>query len=351
MANVLIYGAGSIGNHLAFACRQENWRVDMYDIDQEALVRTQKEIYPSRYGEWDAKITLLNQVDQSQAYDLVIIGTPPDSHMKIALDAVSGAVPKVLLIEKPLCPPDLEGVTELQASIAKTPCRTLVAYNHNFTNNTLEAIDIIKGGLIGDPQSIHVRWLEHWGGIFKAHPWLEGPSDSYLGFSSRGGGACAEHSHAISLFQLFASELNVGRVSSVSALIDYAKDHGVNYDRTTQLSLRTTSGLIGTVIQDVVTDPAQKTMRIQGAAGFLEWYANFNPGNDAIVFGSTGEEPTIRLFPKSRPDDFQNQITHIRKILDGAQVGPRNTLAFGIETMRIVAAAHESSRQSRVVSI
>ena len=34
---VKIYGAGSIGNHLANASRQLDWRVDICDIDAKAL--------------------------------------------------------------------------------------------------------------------------------------------------------------------------------------------------------------------------------------------------------------------------------------------------------------------------
>ena len=58
MFKVKIFGAGSIGNHLAQAARRMGWSVDMCDIDIEALERTKNDIYPSRYGEWDDKIGL-----------------------------------------------------------------------------------------------------------------------------------------------------------------------------------------------------------------------------------------------------------------------------------------------------
>ena len=44
--NVLIFGAGSIGNHLANASRNLDWNVTIFDIDQKALKRTKEEIYP-----------------------------------------------------------------------------------------------------------------------------------------------------------------------------------------------------------------------------------------------------------------------------------------------------------------
>ena len=58
MARVKIVGAGSIGNHLSHACRQQGHDVTLCDRDPEALRRTREEIYPARYGSWDAEIRL-----------------------------------------------------------------------------------------------------------------------------------------------------------------------------------------------------------------------------------------------------------------------------------------------------
>ena len=103
MNRVKIYGAGSIGNHLAQASRRMGWDVDICDIDPEALKRTKNDIYPSRYGKWDDKISLYS-VDEAPVgiYDFIIIGTPPDSHMELARSAVREGA-KVILVEKPLC--------------------------------------------------------------------------------------------------------------------------------------------------------------------------------------------------------------------------------------------------------
>jgi predicted dehydrogenase len=245
----------------------------------------------------------------------------------------------------------LENLEQFERQVEEVNCEVLIAYNHNFTSNTSEALQLVKTGLIGIPRSIHVRWLEHWGGIFQAHPWLDGPSDTYLGFSQRGGGACAEHSHAISLWQLFASELGLGQVQSVFAMMDIDNEGGVDYDRTAQLTLRTTTGFTGTVIQDVVTEPAEKALRIQGDGGYLEWYVNYDSHNDALIYSRKDEEPTTRLFPKARPDDFKSQIDYIGDLLMGQAVQSRNTLSSGVETMRIVSAAHKSNEQSSAISI
>ena len=196
MNKVLIIGAGSIGNHLAYACRQKNLHVSIYDIDEPALLRTKKMIYPSRYGEWDTQIKLLNEFPQTEKYNIVIIGTPPDSHLSIASKVLQEIKPNVILIEKPLCPPGMKGLETLKGIRAKSNTTVLVGYNHNLTANTKFVENLLDEVFLGIPLSMHVRWLEYWGGIFEAHPWLDGPKDSYLGFSERGGGACAEHSHA-----------------------------------------------------------------------------------------------------------------------------------------------------------
>ena len=53
MHKVLIIGAGSIGNHLAYACRQKNRNINIFDVDESALKRTKEMIYPSRHSIWN----------------------------------------------------------------------------------------------------------------------------------------------------------------------------------------------------------------------------------------------------------------------------------------------------------
>ena len=351
MYKVLIFGAGSIGNHLSHACRQKNWSVDLVDSDPDALTRTRENIYPSRYGSWDPAISLLATVDQTKRYDLVIIGTPPDTHQELAIETLNRMAPKVLLIEKPLCTPFLERLDELESLESSTGCTIVVGYNHNLTNNTRRAVELVDEGVLGEPISIHVRWLEHWGGIFAAHPWLTGPEDSYLGFWERGGGACGEHSHAISLWQYFATAMDAGSITEVNACMSITKTEQVEYDRVAQLLLRTESGLVGSVIQDVVTSPPEKSMLIQGTGGFLEWRANYDSGHDSILHGHSGSEGTLEVFPKNRATDFLGQMDHIELLLNGSINSSPNSLANGKLTMELIAAAHLSNHEKKSVRL
>ena len=101
--NVKIIGAGSIGNHLANACVTQGLSVTIVDIDKEALDRTKNIIYPERYEHWDDKIKLTQPSKLgAKKFDIVIIGTPPSSHLSLAIEEIKNN-PKAILIEKPLC--------------------------------------------------------------------------------------------------------------------------------------------------------------------------------------------------------------------------------------------------------
>ena len=92
MNKIKIFGAGSIGNHMANAGRALGASVDVVDIDSKALERMKNEIYPGRYGHWDKEINLYEKdFDTKEPYDLVIIGTPPNIHIELAISALSSS--------------------------------------------------------------------------------------------------------------------------------------------------------------------------------------------------------------------------------------------------------------------
>jgi predicted dehydrogenase len=353
LMNVKIYGAGSIGNHLAYACRNKGWNVLICDTDAQALERTKREIYPSRYGKWDDAIRLATIAQlPDEAFDFVIIGTPPDTHLKIAKAVLKTRPPKVLLIEKPLCPPSLDGAQEVLDLANAAGTFACVGYNHTLTQNTQRAAAILADQRIGQPLTISAKFREYWGGIFKAHPWLAGPHDTYLGFWQRGGGASGEHSHAINIWQHFARLCGFGRIVEVSAMLDIVEDRGAIYDRICLMQVKTEQGVIGDIAQDVVTEPAQKMVRVQGSQGYLEWVCNFDSSHDAVVAWDGKTEAVKEMIDKKRPDDFKNEIEHIAQILHGRSPDDSPiALERGLETMLVVAAAHRSHQTRRAVKI
>ena len=352
MYKVKIFGAGSIGNHLAYACRNKDWKVTICDIDNEALERTKNEIYPSRYNSWDDSISLINAtIEDNDIYDLIIIGTPPNTHLSIALEVINKNNPKVILIEKPMLTPDLEGAQKLYEIAKEKGIFISVGYNHTLTQNSFDAQKILNDGVIGKTLTITSMTREHWGGIFAAHPWLKGPSDTYLGYYKKGGGACGEHSHAINIWQHFAHVLNLGKIVKVSAKMNIIRDGNAEFDDMCFLNVTTEKGIVGNIIQDVVTAPTQKNLRIQGDIGFLEWHVGYENGKDAVVYGDENNINKI-LIEKTRPDDFKNEIDHLSKILDGEVIkNSPVSIERGLDTMMVIAAAFKSHFENREIKI
>jgi predicted dehydrogenase len=350
MYRVKIYGAGSIGNHLAHACRSLGWQVVVCDVSNAALERMEKDIYPVRYGKWDESIQLYNnEVAPIGGFDLILIGTPPDLHLPLALQSLSEH-PRAILIEKPACKPDLEFAAEFYQNVCNSQTKVFVGYDHVVGRATHKTEELIRSGSIGQVCTLDVEFREHWAGIFKAHSWLEGPQDTYLGFTERGGGASGEHSHATNLWQHFAHAVGCGRITEVSATLQSVAEGRAFYDNLCLLNVKTESGLIGRIVQDVVSLPPRKRARIQGTQGAIEWVNGYNNQGDAVIVQLPGQEEEVHLISKKRPDDFIDELKHIETQIDTAQFSGIS-LERGLDTILVVAAAHKSNREKRTVKI
>jgi predicted dehydrogenase len=346
MTSVKIIGAGSIGNHLANAARSKDWDVTLCDIDPAALERTRTSIYPSRYGEWDAAIRLSTVADAPRGeFDWIFIGTPPDVHMMLALDALEER-PKGILIEKPLATPDLAHCQSVFERCGELGVRAFVGYDHVVSQSAERFCALAR--TVDNVKTLDVSFREHWQGIFNAHPWLSGPPDTYLGYWARGGGACGEHSHALNLWQNFSHVIGAGRVSKVSAMMDYVENGDAKYDQLALLNLETESGLVGRVVQDVVTQPALKWARLQGGDTAIEWQCNAAPYLDVVRV--EGAVPSEDVFDKTRPLDFIQELDHLEAAVASGAASPID-LARGLDSMLVIAAAHMSAQRGCNVAI
>ena len=348
---VKVHGAGSIGNHLSHAARSLGWSVDLCDVDPAALARTRTQIFPARYGKWDEGIRLLESREAPRGgYDFIFVGTPPDSHMALARAAVAEK-PRAILIEKPLCGPDLQGAQALVDEAAAAGVAVFVGYDHVVGRAAALVGEALRAGAAGPILTIDVEFREHWGGILLAHPWLAGPGDSYLAYSKRGGGASGEHSHAANLWQHFSHQCGGGRIAELQATLDTVRDGKVDYDRLCLMNFRTESGLVGRCVQDVITQPPRKWARLQGEGGYIEWWCGREPGTDVVVTGLAGKPANEQKISKTRPDDFIEELKHIAAALESGPAASPLALARGLDTMLVVSAAHKSSETGRPVKI
>jgi predicted dehydrogenase len=351
MYNVKVHGAGSIGNHLSQAARRLNWDVTICDVDEAALARTRNDIYPSRYGKWDDSIQLCLSEDAPRGgFDIIFIGTPPDIHMELAIEAIEEN-PAAILIEKPLCTPYLERADELVAKAAEKGIKVFVGYDHVVGMASDKVDDVLEREDFGAIETIDVEFREHWGGIFAAHSWLAGPQDSYLGYWERGGGASGEHSHAINLWQHFANLSGAGRVRDVSATLDIVDDGVLKYDKICAINVKTENGLVGRIVQDVITNPPRKWARLQGSQGYVEWQCGIKPGCDGVFWVTDGNDVQETIVEKTRPDDFLKELKHIAETLKNPIQPSVISLEKGLDTMMVIAAIHKSAELGQTIQI
>ena len=349
---VKIYGAGSIGNHLAQASRRLGWDVVVVDRDGEALRRMKEEIYPQRYGEWDQKIELFEAGSEPKGgFDVICLGTPPDVRMSLALEVLAEK-PKILQLEKPISGPDLLGVDKLDAAIKDSKTAVVVGYDHVVSLAMKKVEDLIRSGNFGEPLALDVEFRETWKGIFAAHPWLSGPHETYLGFWESGGGASGEHSHATNMWQHLAQVLGLGKVKEVSASMQMVKDGRVDYDRACFLNLITITGFVGRSVHDVITEPVKKQARIQFDSGFLELNVNGWERGDLVRYGNGQNIEEVKI-EKTRRDDFYQEMLHIIDILEGRIKREDSPISWqrGLDTMKVIAAAHKSRQEKRSIEV
>jgi len=351
MNRVRIIGAGSIGNHLAFGFINSEFNVEIVDNDKQALSRMKNDIYPSRYGKWDNRIILSDSLNsKNYTPEVIVIGTPPNTHIEIALEQLKLTSPKILMIEKPLSHPDISLLETLEKEASKKKVKVLVGYNHRLTKNTVFATKILREQRLGEVLSITSQTRESWNGIMKAHPWIAKLEDSYLSSYLKGGGALYEHSHALNLLQYFMDVTEAGNIVKVQAAIDIVCEGKLNYDRFSFLSLLSEKNKIFHVIQDVVTNPPIKEVRINGTNGDLIWRTtqDFDEVTLFDTFGSAIEQHKIQ---KTRKDDFLPEILHIKNLLLDLSLESPLDYKHALTTMKIISAAFESNRTGARVNL
>jgi predicted dehydrogenase len=351
MIKTKIIGAGSIGNHLAQACRRMGWSVAVVDADSNALERMRTDIYPKRYGAWDEEIKLFTADKAPRGgFDIIFVGTPPHVRMSVALEMLKEK-PRVLQLEKPLCAPFDKNLKKFVVAYKKQKSTSvIVGYDHAVAESIEKITNLLKEKIIGEVKTIDVEFREHWEGIFKAHPWLKGPQDTYLGYWKKGGGASGEHSHALHLWQYLAKISGIGVWKNMSSVLKVEKVGSAEYDSLAAFSFETDKRKIGRVIQDVITKPTRKWARIQGEKGFIEWNCGGHPNGDVVRY--SGEDGIVKeeIFAKKRPDDFYRETLHIKNILDGKISAKNSPLSFesALSVIKVLETAWKNQKKSAV---
>jgi len=127
-------------------------------------------------------------------------------------------------------------------------------------------------------------------------------------------------------------------------MFDYVKENGADYDRQCLLNLKTEKGLVGRVVQDVLTDPKKKWVDLRFENGSVEWWNDVTKTTDEVIVNVRGKEQQKIVIEKTRTEEFLKEAQHIADLLSGKIKISDSPIRFerGMETSVVLAAAHES---------
>ena len=314
MNKILVFGAGSIGNHMVNASLKLKKKVFVTDKNPKAILRMKNYIFPKRYGKWDNRIGIINFNDvfkTEKEFDLIIIGTPPNTHLSLFKQVYLNIKYKKILIEKPIS--NFENI-EINNFLARNNKKNNIfcGYNHSvnrsfqfFFKKFLKKKDKIN--------FINVQWKENWNGILGAHPWLKDEFDSYLGSTKHGGGCLQEHSHGLHLLKVLLDKkkINLKKINFNKSLL-FRKKGNKKYDNYCNINYFN-QNIFFKYETDLLTWPAKKEIEVSGKDYRLYWLCNHRPNIDLVKELSNGKEKNF-IFKKTRSQEFENEINHILKI-------------------------------------
>lgn len=334
MKKILIFGAGSIGNHMTYASLKLGHQVFVTDISSVALKRMKNQVYPSRYGKWNKNINIVNYKDTKNLsifFDLVIIGTPPATHLKVFELVKKKLKFKKILIEKPLCSINEKNLAPL------IKCKTqkiFVGYNHSISKSFLYFLKKIQKIKKKDINEIYVNWCENWIGILKAHFWLKNENHSYLGNFKNGGGSLQEHSHGFHISFIISKILKLSFFQKLKCIM--LKDVSNKYDKSTQISSYN-DNILFKYHTNLTTFPAKKNVIFCTKNKIFEWHCNFKANNDIVkIVSLSNNKVVIKKFKKTRSSEFENEIDHILRCNESSYKKSNINIQTGIQTQKYI---------------
>ena len=332
MINILIFGAGSIGNHMTYACTKLGYKVHITDKNFLALKRMKQIIYPKRYGKWDKNINQIkfDNLDNLNIYfDLIIIGTPPNTHLELLKKCKKILRYKKILIEKPLST-YLENFQKL-----KNEKNLFCGYNHSISPSFQKFLHLIEKEKINKKTFITIKWQESFKGILGAHFWLKDEYDSYLGDVKKGGGAIHEHSHGLHLAVYLLKHLKIKKYSIKSDIFFKEKNKKPSYD--VMSIIKITSKNINLILEtDLLEDKPVKKVTFYNSDKKITWHNSFSKNLDNINYQKNNYIKNFN-FKKNRSYEFEKEIKHICDLKNQKQYieSPLN-INYSIEVMRII---------------
>ena len=252
---ILIAGLGSIG-------RRHLKNLAALGVRQLAAVTRNRSVLPS-----DELPPFLSFEGMEAALewrpDAVFVCNPTALHFETArLAARAGCH---IFLEKPVSH-TLEGLAELEYLVEKKGLIIQTGFQFRYHPVFKKIKKTIEQGLIGRAVSAHAHWGEYLPGW---HPW-EDYRGSYSAREDLGGGVVLTLCHPFDYLRWMLGEAEV-----ISALGGHLSDFETDTEDTALVSLQFSTGAIGSVYLDYISNPPKHTLQIIGTKGRIEWDADY----------------------------------------------------------------------------
>ena len=297
---------------MAFACRKLGYDVCVTDKDQMALNRMKKKIYPKRYGKWDNNIRTfkLNKIlSYNLIYDLVIIGTPPSTHLDIYNYCKKKISFNKILIEKPLFHIKEKKLDSFKRDLNKK--LIFCGYNHSISPSINYLFKKIESVNPNDIEFIDIQWREGWRGIMNAHFWLKSEKDTYLGDFKKGGGALQEHSHGLHLSICLLNKFFKNKFNILDKRVVFTTTtKNKKYDKYSSILFYSKSKKLNLELDLFSLNPRKEINIYLKKNRIISWIHNFKKNNDLVRL-INGRKEQKNFFRKDRSTEFISEIKHI----------------------------------------
>ena len=324
----LIVGLGSIGRrHL----------LNLRTLGQEDIIlcRSGKSTLPD---DELAEYQTVYDLDTALAYQptAVIVANPTALHMPVALKAARSG--SHLLLEKPISH-TVDGVTELEREVEQRGLCALVGFQFRFHPALQQVKRWLDEDAIGEVVSVNVGWGEY---LPDWHPW-EDYRYSYSAQPDLGGGVLLTLCHPFDYLRWL-----LGEIDAVYADTGTRGGLGIDVEDFAQVTIRFSSGAIGSVYLDYIARPPFHSLRIIGRNGTIRW----NNKDGTAYLNRANRALDVFTPPPSfeRNTLFLEEMGHFLRCLENGEM-PACTLQDGFRVLELVLAAKQSSRERKEISL
>lgn len=327
--HLFILGAGSIGKRHAKNFSELDSLVTLYDPRADRIDEAKREL------DVIDVFQDINEALDKNNYDGAVVCSPTKFHVDQAIQLLNYNLP--ILMEKPLGI-DLESVQKLDSYLNNdNRSKILLGYTWRWWNALIKMRELIINNEIGAAYHAQYFMSAH---LADWHPW-EPYQEFFMSSKELGGGALLDESHWIDNMIWF-----FGMPEKITATIDKVSGLDITSDDSVELLACYKEGLKAFIHLDIYGRPHEKSIKIIGDKGKIEWNDSTNTVN--LYRGS--ENHKIFEFHNDRNDMFISVAKEFIEMIDGKKDLTCN-LKSGLEVIRIIEASRLSNKEGRFVKI